>query len=222
MLLQRHDALGRLPAIVALVFAGGTVAVLGYLLATVLGHRPLLLVADAVPQPALAPAVPDAAYERAFARGFLQDWATWTPYSYRHCVACALERLAPAARADLGRLTADAAPLCDSLQQSQSLALDQLTLEPRPDQRVAVRFRGRLTTYFGGVGGEPDPVAGTLLLHAVRPSGEAPRCLEIESFRFVPALEATAADDDAGAPAAAGSDPAPHLVASTARPGAAP
>jgi len=179
MLLRRHASLGRLPAVVALAFLGATAVALGITILMVAVRTPVLLVSDAEGISRLSPARADAAYQRAFASAFLQNWETWNTTTCARRRAVALAMLAPAVR---GACAAEASSgLMQSLLQSQDLVVAALQVAPsRPVPAVTeVSFQGELTQYFGGVGGDPDPWSGRMWLRAITPSADAPWCLEV-------------------------------------------
>jgi len=188
MLLRRHASLGRLPAVVALAFLGATVMTLGTTILMVALRTPVLLVPDAEGISRLSPARADTGYQRAFASAFLQHWETWNATTCAQRRSVALAMLEPAVRSACAGVAGASSGLMQSLLQSQDLVLDTLQVQPSAAGQMLteVSFHGELTQYFGGVGGDPDPWSGRMLMRSRCPCPEAPWCLEVLDVELHP------------------------------------
>ena len=189
MLLRRHASLGRLPAVVALAFLGATAMALGTTILMVVVRTPVLLVPEADGISHVPPAQADASYQRAFASAFLQHWETWNAATCAQRRGVALAMLEPAVRSACAGVAGASSGLMQSLLQSQDLVLDAVHVTPSAagPALTEVSFHGQLTQYFGGVGGDPDPWSGRLLMRGRCPSPEAPWCLEVLDVELHPA-----------------------------------
>ncbi len=184
MILRQYQSLGLLPELITFVFLAAAVATLALVTLRVSWRTPVALVPNAIGAGALAPAYADDDYCRAFAANFLAHWATWNEHTFRHRANRAIELMTPAVRPGFIATVDRAVGLVASLSQTQVMTLDQLTVHTLDPARGVhgVAFSGTLKSFYGGVGGHPEPYRGELLLRATAPTAERPLCLEVIGF----------------------------------------
>ncbi len=168
MILRQYQSLGLLPELITFVFLAAAVATLALVTLRVSWRTPVALVPNAIGAGALAPAYADDDYCRAFAANFLAHWATWNEHTFRHRANRAIELMTPAVRPGFIATVDRAVGLVASLSQTQVMTLDQLTVHTLDPARGVhgVAFSGTLKSFYGGVGGHPEPYRGELLLRA--------------------------------------------------------
>jgi hypothetical protein len=186
MIFRQYTTLGLLPAILVFLFLTASVTTLGYVLFKVSYRDPVIAVPEAVGVGHLQPAVADETYIRAFATNFLAQWATWNEYTYQRRRSLAIGMMTPVVRGTFAAQAARSSDLMASLRQSQSLILQSLIVTPLDSEQqfFQVSFEGNLRVFYGGVGGDLDPYAGSLLLRSIPPSSENPLCLEVYGFKL--------------------------------------
>jgi hypothetical protein len=193
VILRQYRSLGLLPEIITFVFLGVAVVAAGGVLWRISWRDPVMLVPNARGSGPLRPAAPDDAYLREFCTSFLMNWTSWNQHSYQFRKTQAISLMTPAVRAQFTEMARRSGELVASLAESQTYHLTSLEIAPA-DVGAGLwqaRFTGEMLTYYGGVGGHPDPYRGILLLHALHPTAENPLCLEVLGFKTdkPPALE---------------------------------
>ncbi|MBA3847495.1 MAG: hypothetical protein H0X45_12745 [Planctomycetes bacterium] len=184
MILRQYQSLGLLPELITFVFLAAAVATLALVALRVCWRTPVALVPNSIGAGELAPARADDDYCKAFAANFLAHWATWNEHTFRHRAHRAIELMTPTVRPGFVATVERAASLVASLSQTQVMALDQLTVQTFDAARGVhgVVFSGTLKSFYGGVGGDPEPYRGELLLRATTPTAQRPLCLEVIGF----------------------------------------
>ncbi len=186
MILRQYRSLGLLPEIITFVFLVVAVVTATGVLWRIVWRDPVVLVPNARGSGPLRPATADDTYLRQFCTNFLINWTSWNQHSYQFRKTQAISLMTPAVRAQFTEMARRSGELVASLSESQTYHLASLEIaavDVRQELWQA-RFAGEMFTYYGGVGGRPDPYSGILLLHALHPTPESPLCLEVLGFKI--------------------------------------